>query len=80
MLNIYGQKNPHDTVIITGTREDLISLRNAISEAAYFDNEPIDFFDSDGEEYSIDINCIEYDSIIMKHIKAPSYYNSKNFN
>lgn len=72
MLNIYGQVNPHDTVSITGTRADLISLCNAISEAAYFDNSFIDLFDSAGEEYSINISCKSQEEMELR--KSPSHY------
>lgn len=80
MLNIYGQKNSHDTVIITGTREDLIGFRNALDQAIEFETKDFDVFDSDGEEYTVTFNCIGSDSNMIKYIKAPSYYRSGNFN
>jgi len=72
MLNIYGQENPHDTVIISGTREDLLGLCHAISEAAYFDNNSIDLFDSAGEEYQINISCKSEEEMQLR--KPPSHY------
>jgi hypothetical protein len=78
MLNIYGQKNPHDPVIITGTRVDLIGFRNALDQAIKFETNDFDVFDSDGEEYTVTFNCI--DENVVKILKAPSYYNPKNFN
>lgn len=76
MINIYGQKNPHDTVIITGTREDLIGFRNALDQAINFETNDFDVFDSDGEEYTVTFNCVDYD--VVKLLKAPSSY-SKMF-
>lgn len=63
MINIYGQKHPHDNVNIIGTYEDLKAFIHALDQAIYFENNTLDIFDSEGEEYTIKFKCISEDEI-----------------
>lgn len=59
ILHIYGQVEPHDTVVIVGTRESLLKLAATITLAARDEScdgaqSPI-FYDTSGEGYCISV-------------------------
>ncbi len=54
-LNIYGQTTWHDDVRIVGTEEDLTQLRFLIDSALTHKACSSDFYDSEGEGYTIKV-------------------------
>lgn len=82
-MNVYGQKTPHDHVMIVGTREDLIKLSAMIgyilhNENGYFDTID-DFYTFDGEGYNLGIRMLseKSDEKIMNKLKYP--YSDKEY-
>jgi len=75
MLNIYLEHAPHGGAKIIGDYASLIDLQNAITKAiSSKESVLLKFFDSDGEQYELDISCVE-NSVLMKR---PYYDWSEN--
>lgn len=55
MINIYSASQPHETVTIAGTKDDLERLKLAIESELNKDNGCIDAFDSEGEAYTLQV-------------------------
>lgn len=52
-LHIYGQAHPHDDVLIAGSREALVRLRNAIDRALAENSAASGEMTTDGEGYAV---------------------------
>jgi hypothetical protein len=80
-LHLYAQACEHDEAMISGNRESLIQLRDAIDEAIKTEHNGIfrnpktimgmdtksDFFTKDGEGYTVLIRCVEDDGEFDKY-------------
>ena len=59
MINVYSARQPHETVSIVGTREDLEALKKAIESELNGDNGSISVFDSEGEGYTLQMFLVK---------------------
>lgn len=53
MLHVYGQRAPHDDVLIVGTQEALRHLRDALTRALRDGVEAMPAYTADGEGYEV---------------------------
>ena len=91
ILNIYGQEYWHTDARIIGNRNGLLALQKVIAEAlhngkAMSENTPDPLFASDGEGYSVIVECHDdewgipggVDSFWNKHESRPEYTRLKS--
>ena len=57
-LHIYGQFNPHDSVSIIGSRQDLVNLMATINKALYSPTKS-SHYTSDGEGFDVYVVALE---------------------
>ncbi len=79
-LHVYPQAQQHDNAYVVGTREALLSLRNAIDLALTGDSVTVDFFANDGEGYSVIIRAVgstEAETLAVPYTEDSARENSK---
>lgn len=68
-LHVYAQEQWHDSAYIVGTKEDLLKLQAAITNAISLGKATPDFFVNDGEGYDVIIQVV--DELVAGKLTVP---------
>lgn len=73
MINIYSPIQPHYPGTIIGSQNDLENLKDAITDSLNGESGTFNAFDSNGEQYSINVYMLSETTQLKSHYKDDGF-------